>query len=98
MASRGTSTRTAARTANTVAPWLVIRRQRLTPCDIAGDMELGTHPRSSVGDAPNQQPGQRIYNKSHKKQRQTNLDQRAEIQVTRGLGKLVGDHAGHGVA
>src|SRR5271166_6594963 len=98
MASKGTSTRTAAETANAVAPWLVMRRQRLTSCGAAGDTELGTYPRSSAGDAPDQQPRQGVDDESHDEKRQPYFHQGAEIQIPRGLGKLVGDDTGHGVA
>src|SRR5208283_4256365 len=98
MASSGTSTSTTASTANTVAPWLMMRRPRLTSCGAEGDTELGTHPRSPPGDAPDQQPRQRVDDESHNEKSQPDLHQGAEIQIAGGLGELVGNDAGHGVA
>src|ERR1017187_8635360 len=98
MASSGTSTRMAAATANVVAPALVTRRTKPTCCGVDCADISGTHPRSPAGDAPHQQPGQCVDDEGHDKQRQPDLDQRAQVQIAGGLGEFVGDDTGHGVA
>src|SRR5580704_3882173 len=97
MASSGTSTRAAATMAKDVAPRFTMRRHRLI-CGTAADDRLGTDPRTSAGDAPDQQARQRVDDEGYQEQRQADLYQGAEVQVAGSFAKFVGNHAGHGIA
>src|SRR5581483_2063693 len=47
--------------------------------------------------APHQQAGYRVHHDGDQEQRQPDLDQRAQVQLTRGFAEFIGDNACHGV-
>src|SRR5271165_3874173 len=98
MTTSGTMTSTAAPMAKAFAAWLVKRRHRLTFCVEASPGCLSTCPPCRSGDAPHQQPRQRIDNQSHQEQRQSDFDQRTQVEVARSFAEFVGNDAGHGIA
>src|SRR5713101_5301663 len=51
-----------------------------------------------AGNAPHQQARQDIHDARHQHEYQGNLDDRAEVNGFVGLGELIGDSAGEGVA
>src|SRR5215472_2963347 len=98
MASRGSITSTAAVIANKVARLFVRRRNRLICKEAEPGLELGTGPPSWAGDAPDQQPRQRVNDQRHQEQREPYLDKCCQMKVSRRFAKFVGNYAGHGIA
>src|SRR5580693_4374067 len=103
MAISGTSTTITVRIAIPVMAWSVTRRRRLiggTLCCMAAmlaalDMRAR---RLAARHRPDQQTCQRVHYDRHQKKRQPNFNQRGQMHVARGLGKLIGQDAGHGIS
>src|SRR5450631_3776754 len=99
MTTKGTMTSTDAPIANTFAAWFMKRRHRLSFRVEASPGCLSTDPPcGTAGDAPYQQSCQSIDNEGHEEQRQSDLDQCAQVEVAGSFAEFVGDDAGHGIA
>ena len=59
---------------------------------------LGHPCRCAARDRPNKKAGDCVDDDGYEEERKADLDERREVEVRGGLGKLVGDDAGEGVA
>src|ERR1700723_38353 len=103
MATNGTRTTITVRIAMPVMAWSVTRRRRLTGdtlcCGAAMLAALDMRARRlAARHRPDQQTCQRVHYDRHQKKRQPNFNQRRQMHVARGLGKLIGQDAGHGIS
>src|SRR6266853_3606310 len=102
MAPSGSKTRNTAPTARPVTRLLSPRRHRLTGAEatvVAGARVSDIGPRrSSASHSPDQKLGQNIHDNRNDEECKAYLDQGTQVNVASGLGKLIGDYTGHGVA